>query len=84
MKKKIVELLAETLNKFDEMIHELKGMKYGISEVKAEVSQVKTEIVKLNLQTAENTRALIKLAGEVEQIANLHELVTKLEHTVYK
>jgi hypothetical protein len=39
---------------------------------------------KLNLQTAENSRAIFKLANEIENIAHLHERVTKLEKAVYK
>ncbi|MFM9836781.1 MAG: hypothetical protein ACKVOQ_00880 [Cyclobacteriaceae bacterium] len=67
---RIVELLAETLIKQDQMISELAG--------------VRSEVIKLNLQTAENTRAIIKLANEFEKVISLNDRVTKLEHTVYK
>jgi hypothetical protein len=74
---RIVELLAETLLKQDLMIAELSG-------VKSEITGVKSEIIKLNLQSTENTRAIFKLANEIENIAHLHERVTKLEKAVYK
>ena len=67
---RVVELLAETLIKQDEMLGELRG--------------VKSEMVKLNLVSSENTRAIFKLATEVENIAKLHERVTSLEKVVYK
>jgi len=70
---------------------EVVGLKQEVSEVKKEVSEVKKEVsglkgemVKLNLQSAENTRAIFKLAQSVDQIADLHNRVTKLERTVYK
>jgi len=75
--KRIVELLAESLLKFDEMIDEQK-----ITNKRLE--KVESEIIKLNLQTGENSRAIFKLADEVEKIADLHERVNRLEKTVYK
>jgi hypothetical protein len=74
---KIVELLTEMLIKQDDMIDELRS-------VKAEVSSVKNEVIKLNLQTTENSRAILKLADKVEKTADLEARVTKLEKTVYK
>ncbi|MBX2900467.1 MAG: hypothetical protein KF775_12495 [Cyclobacteriaceae bacterium] len=67
---RIVELLAEMAIKQDSVVEELRN--------------VKSEIVKLNLQTAENSRAIFKLADKVEQIADLESRVTKLEKVVYK
>jgi predicted nucleic acid-binding Zn-ribbon protein len=81
---KIVELLTEMLVRHDGMLDELKNVKTEVSNVKAEVKGIKTEMVKLNLQTVENTRAIFKLAEKVEEIADLHKRVTKLEQTVYK
>jgi hypothetical protein len=75
--KRIVELLAESLLKFDEMIDEQK-----ITNKRLE--KVESEIIKLNLQTGENSRAIFKLADEVEKIADLHERVNRLEKAVYK
>ncbi len=74
---RIVELLAETLIKFDRMIDEQKQTNNRLQKLEEGMN-------KLNLQTTENTRAIIKLANEVENIAHLHERVTKLEKAVYK
>jgi ubiquinone biosynthesis protein UbiJ len=89
--KRIIELLAESLYKFDQMIDEhkaivtgLKGMITEQKETNSRLGKLESEVVKLNLQNTENTRATIKLANEVENIAHLHERVTKLEKTVYK
>jgi hypothetical protein len=88
---RLVEIMAEMLIKQDQMVVELKGVKAEVSSVKSEVSSVKSEvssvkgeIVKLNLQTAENTRAILTLAEKVEQIADLHSRVSKLEKEVFK
>lgn len=67
---RIVELLSEMLLRPDDMLGELRG--------------VKNEVIKLNLQTSENTRAILKLADRVEKIADLELRVSKLEKTVYK
>jgi hypothetical protein len=75
--KRIVELLAGSLLKFDEIIDEQK-----ITNKRLE--KVESEIIKLNLQTGENSRAIFKLADEVEKIADLHERVNRLEKAVYK
>ncbi|MEK6781274.1 MAG: hypothetical protein AABY93_06190 [Bacteroidota bacterium] len=63
---------------------EVSGVKSEVSGVKSEVSGVKSEIVKLNLQTAENTRAILKLADKVDTIADLENRVTKIERVVFK
>jgi hypothetical protein len=62
---RIVELLAETLIKQDQMISEMVEIKSEIKGMKSEVTSVKSEIIKLNAQTMENTRAIIKLANEI-------------------
>jgi ubiquinone biosynthesis protein UbiJ len=89
--KRIVELLAESLYKFDQMIDEHKAMVSGLNgmvieqkETNNRLGKLEAEVIKLNLQTTENTRAIVKLANEVENIAHLHERVTKLEKAVYK
>ena len=88
---RIVELLAESLIKFDAMIdgHNtlIEGQKQTnerLDSIDKRLGKVEREIVKLNHQTTENTRAIFKLASEVESIAHLHERVTKLEKEVYK
>ncbi len=87
----IVELLAESLINFDALVEGQKAMVEGQKALiegqkvtNNRLDRVEREVVKLNLLTSENTRAIIQLAGEVEKIADLHERVTKLEHTVYK
>lgn len=72
-----VELLAETLIKFDQMIDEQKKTNVRLENLEEGMN-------KLNLQTTENSTAIFKLANEVENIAHLHERVTKLEKAVYK
>ncbi|MBL0744065.1 hypothetical protein [Chryseolinea lacunae] len=62
-------------------VHELRGEVY---DLKYEVGGMKGELVKLNLQTAENTRAIVKLANEVEKLTDLPDRVSKLEKAIYR
>ena len=82
--KRLVELMADMLIKQDEMIDELKGANKRLEHLDTQIVDVKSELIKLNLQTSQNTRAILKLANEVENIADLNERVTKLEKVVYK
>jgi hypothetical protein len=92
---KIVELLTEVLLKQDRMAIELGGVKSEVDNVKSklesevgsirsELGNVKSEIVKLNLQTAENTRAILKLSDRIEQVVDHEKRISKLEKIVYK
>jgi hypothetical protein len=95
---RIVELLAETLIKFDQMIDEQKqtnqrlekvehissSMEHSLISMDNRLEKLEKGMSKLNLQTAENSRAIFKLSNEIENIAHLHERVTKLEKAVYK
>jgi hypothetical protein len=74
---RIVELLAEMVKGQDKLIEE-------VSELKSEISQVKTEIFKQGLQTAENSRAILKLADEIRLVAEHEKRIAKLEITVFK
>ena len=74
---RLVELMAEMLIKQDEMVMELRN-------VKNEVSEVKEEITKLNLVSAENSRAILKLANQMEHFLDLEPRVKKLESAVFK
>jgi hypothetical protein len=74
---RIVELLDETLSKFDQMIVEQRQSNNRLEKLEVGMN-------KRNLQTPENTRAIFKLANEMEKSVHLHERVTKLERTVYK
>ncbi len=67
---KIVELLAEMVKGQDKLIEE--------------VAEMKTEIFKQGLQTAENSRAIFKLADEIRLVAEHEKRIAKLELTVFK
>jgi hypothetical protein len=67
---KIVELLAEMVKGQDKLIEE--------------VAEMKTEIFKQGLQTAENSRAILKLADEIRLVAEHEKRIAKLELTVFK
>ncbi len=72
-----VERLDQTVERLDQTIVRL-------DKLEVRVDRVEGQLVKLNLQTSENTRAIFKLAENVEMIADLHNRVAKLERTVYK
>jgi hypothetical protein len=67
---KIVELLAEMVK--------------GQVKLIEEVAEMKTEIFKQGLQTAENSRAILKLADEIRLVAEHEKRIAKLELTVFK
>lgn len=67
---RIIELLSEMVQKQDQQTQEMIEMKKGIE--------------KLNLQTAENTRAIIKLADKLEEFADHEKRISKLESAVFK
>ena len=67
---RLVEFLAEMLIKQDKMVEELQN--------------IKGDIGKLNLLSAENNRAILKLANQLEQFINLEPRVRKLESAVFK
>lgn len=67
---KITELLSESLKRQDQMVFAL--------------GRVETEVYKLNLQTAENSRAILKLADELRMVADHERRISKLESTVFK
>ena len=60
---KIIELLSEMLHKFDVLTEK--------------VAKVESEIVKLNVISAENSRALLKMADYSERIIRLERAVFK-------
>lgn len=82
--KRLVEIMAELLIKFDEFIDEQKITNTKLQSMDNRLEKVESGIVKLNLVSNENNRAILKLADEVENIAKLHERVTNLEKAVYK
>jgi peptidoglycan hydrolase CwlO-like protein len=88
---RIVELLAEMLHKFDVLnekvgvltdkveilTDEMIEVKTDIKTMNSRLERVENEIVKLNLTTAENSRALMKLADYTERINRLEKAVFK-------
>jgi len=81
---KIVELLAEMVKGQDRLTDEVSGMKKEISSVKKEILNMKGEVVKLNLNTSENSRAVLKLADEIRLVAEHEKRIAKLESIVLK
>lgn len=81
---RIVELLAEMVKGQDKLIGEVSEMKTEVTEMKTEITQMKTEIFKQGLQTAENSRAILKLADEIRLVAEHEKRIAKLEITVFK
>lgn len=75
--KRLVEIMADLVIKFDEFIE-------GQKETNQRLGKVEDGIIKLNLQSAENTRAILKLADKVETIADLESRVSKIEKVVFK
>jgi uncharacterized protein Yka (UPF0111/DUF47 family) len=88
---KILELLAESLRKQDQLAVEVKGnslrlerLEVKVDKLEGRVDNIESQLVKLNLQTAENTRAIFQLAEKVGQLSDLNTRVTKLELAVFK
>ena len=81
---RIVELLAESLMKFDRLLDKQDAMVIEQKETNKRLENVETGVNKLNVQTSENTRAILKLANEFEQVLKLNERVARLEQAVYK
>ncbi|WKZ61555.1 MAG: hypothetical protein QY309_08675 [Cyclobacteriaceae bacterium] len=74
---KIIELLAEMVRGQDRLVGE-------VSEMKDQIKQMNTELIKQGLQTAENSRAILKLADEIRLVAEHEKRISKLELTVFK
>jgi hypothetical protein len=81
---KIIELLAEMDRGQDRLVGEVSEMKEEIKSVKGEIQQMNVEIMKQGLQTAENSRAILKLADEIRLVAEHEKRISKLELTVFK
>jgi predicted RNase H-like nuclease (RuvC/YqgF family) len=79
-----VERLDQTVERLDQTVERLDQTVDRLDHLEIKVEKIENHLVKLNLQTAENTRAIYKLAEKVEDVADLHKRVTKLEKTVYK
>jgi methyl-accepting chemotaxis protein len=94
----IPELVAELLIGFDKMVEQqiktnekLDRVTDGLGRVVDKLSRmenrrdkVESHISKLNLLSAENNRAILKLANQMEQFIDLDPRVRKLESAVFK
>lgn len=61
---RIVELLVESLKKQDGIIDQLKESNQRLYVLESKSDKVEEQLIKLNLQTSENTSALLKFAGD--------------------
>ena len=74
---RLVEIMPEMLIKYDEMV----ALQIQTNK---ELVKMQSEMAKLNLLSAENNRAIIKLANQMEQFIELEPRVRKLESAVFK
>jgi hypothetical protein len=51
-----------------------------LGSVESRLGSVESGIIKLNLQTAENTRAIFKLSDRIEQVVDHEKRISKLEN----
>jgi len=85
---RLIEVMAELLAEVHEMrvdmktqLQELNGRMGNLEEQQIRTS---SELVKVNLQLGENTRAIMKLANQVETVTSILERVTRLEAEVFR
>jgi septal ring factor EnvC (AmiA/AmiB activator) len=81
---KIVELLSEMVQKQDITNAEMKSMGEDIKGMKEDMKGMKKEIHKLNIGMSENTRAIIKLADNLEEMSDHDKRIKALEKVVFK
>ena len=81
---RIVELLSDMVKGQDRLTDEVSDLKKEVSGVKTEITKMKGEIVKLNLNTSENSRAILKLADEIRLVAEHEKRIVRLESIVLK
>jgi hypothetical protein len=79
---RIAELLAESLKGQDRIVEQLKETNQSLYKIETKSDKLEEQLIKL--QTTENSRAIFKLAEKIDQIADLHNRVSKLEKTVFK
>lgn len=80
--------LDQKLGNVEMKLERLDG-RLGTLQMKVEISNqrlgnVEGQFQKLNLQTAENTRAIIRLGDELQRVFEHEKRIDKLELTVYK
>ena len=74
---KIIELLAEMVQNQDQTNQRL-------DQTNQRLENLEHQVEKLNVQTQENTRAIVKLADKLEDFANHEQRIVKLENEVFK
>lgn len=78
---RIVELLAENLIKSDQFADRFDKLTSVVEKLantmETQLEKIEVEIIKLNLISAENTRALIKLGDNNDRINRLEKEVFK-------
>ncbi len=79
-----VERLDQTVERLDQTVERLDQTVERLDRLEVRVDKIDKHLVRLNLQSAENTRAIMRLGDKIGEIADLHNRVTKLERTVYK
>ncbi len=81
---KIIELLAEMVHKQDEMVKNQSQMVKNQNSTNERLERLESQMIKLNVQTVENTRAIIKLADRIEDFAEHEKRIQNLEKAVFK
>lgn len=76
------------LDNLEEKLERLDG-RLGTIQLKVELSNqrlgnLENQFQKLNLQTAENTRSIIRLRDELQRVLEHEKRISKLEVTAYK
>jgi len=86
---RLEEIMAEMLEKQDAMIDELKGANRRLERVESRLEKMEKgvdkmgkDMQKLNLQSTQNSRALMKLADLLE--GEVVARISRLEDAVYK
>ena len=78
---RIVELLSEMLHKFDVLTGRVDNLTSRVDNLNGTVDQrlgkVENKIIKLNIISAENSRALMKLGDNNDRINRLEKAVFK-------
>jgi peptidoglycan hydrolase CwlO-like protein len=88
---RMIELLAEMVKNSDksitqqkEMVSEMKLMRGDIHEMRGDIHEMKKDIRKHNVMLAEHSRAIIKLAENVDSFSAYDERISEIEKKVFK
>jgi predicted nucleic acid-binding Zn-ribbon protein len=80
LKSEMSGVRGEVVGLKDEVI----GLKEEVVDMKQETVAIKQEMFKLNILTAENSRAIMKLADSLKAVLEHEKRIAKLEVTVFK